>query len=128
MKSLTAILVATLLSLSGGAPLAAQEQAQTPDQVPLSLEHRMLLRCSAAFAMVAGGQETGNAEALAYPPMEEAGFEFFMSASAQVMDEAGFDREVLARKLSVEAQALWDEGMLAKIMPACLGMLEAGSQ
>lgn len=93
----------------------------------LTLEHRMLLRCSAAFAIVAHGQGKGDPEALAYPPMEEAGREFFVRASAQVMDEAGLDREALEKELSAQAQAMRDSGQVVQIMPTCLSLLDDGS-
>ncbi|QZH76502.1 MAG: hypothetical protein JY451_01815 [Erythrobacter sp.] len=92
---------------------------------PLSLEHRMLLRCSAAFATVAQGQANGSAEALVYPDLRENGREFFVSASAQVMDEAGLDREQIAAALATEAQDLRGSETLEQIMPACLALLPA---
>jgi hypothetical protein len=101
---------------------AAQAPAPTPQ---LSLDQRMLLRCSAAFAMVVNGQENGNAEALRYPDLAQRGREFFVRASAQVMDEAGLDRAQIAAALSAEAQDLWDSGTLDQVMPVCLGLLPA---
>ena len=105
-------------------PVAAQEPLAA---VPVSLEHQMLLRCSAAFALVAHRQGEGDAEALAWPPMAQAGREFFVRATAQVMSETGLDREVTSRALSAEAQTLAEDGALARIMPACLGLLESDS-
>ena len=49
--------------------LAAPAAAQTTPAKPLSLEHRMLLRCSAAFAIVAKRQEAGDGQAKAWPPL-----------------------------------------------------------
>ena len=68
--------------------MAAPLSAQPAEAIPLSLDQRMLVRCSAAFAMIAHGQENGNAEALQYPPLAERGREFFVVSSARVMDEA----------------------------------------
>lgn len=101
------------------APLAAQPQQ-------LSLEHKLLLRCSAAFALVAHGQETNNAAALAYPALGERGREYFVRASALVMDEAGLDREGIAAALSAEAQDMVDRGTLDAVMQVCLPMLPEG--
>lgn len=103
-------------------PAAAQPAAQPPAQ--LSLEQRMLVRCSAAFALVAHGQENGNAQALQFPPMAERGREFFVRNSARVMDETGLDVEQIESVLEIEAQSLWDEGQIAAIMPVCLQLLD----
>lgn len=103
-------------------PLMAQDAA-----AKLTLEHRMLLRCSSAFAIIAHGQGKGDPEALAYPPMEETGREFFVRASARVMDEAGLDRVTLERELSVQAQAMRVSGQVTQIMPTCLSLLDDGS-
>ncbi len=108
--------------------LAAAPQEAAPEQpaVQLSLEHRMLVRCSAAFALVANGQANGQEDALRYPAMAADGQEFFVRASAQVMDEAGLDRAQISAALSAEAQDLWDSGTIDDVMPACLGLLPAG--
>ncbi|TIX49517.1 hypothetical protein [Alteraurantiacibacter aquimixticola] len=108
---LAALLLAT--------PLSAQD-APAPE---LSLEQRMLLRCSATFAMVAHGQETGNAEALQYPPLAESGREFFVQASARVMDETGLSIEELTVVLQREAQDLVDKQQVEAMMPVCLPLL-----
>ncbi len=97
----------------------------TPQAEPLSLEHRMLLRCSAAFATVAQGQAQGSAEAQQFPDLRDRGQEFFVRASAQVMDEAGLDREQLTAALTTEAQDLRDGETLDQIMPVCLALLPA---
>lgn len=100
-------------------PIATAQDAVAP----LNLEQRMLLRCSAAFATVAQGQANGDAAAFAYPDLRERGQEFFVRASAQVMDEAGLDRARLAEVLTTEAQDIRDSGTLAQVMPACLSLL-----
>ena len=115
-----AFLVAPLLV----APAAAQ--VAPPPQ--LSFEHRMLLRCSAAFALVAYRQDTGDASAQQYPPLKERGSEFFVRASARVMDEAKLDRAGIGEALKAEAQTLLQGGTLAAIMPVCLSALEASEQ
>ena len=103
-------------------PVLAQSPAAAPQ---LSLDHRMLVRCSAAFAIVANGQQSDSPEALQYPALAERGREFFVRASAQVMDEAGLNREQIAAALSAEAQDLRDSGSLDAVMPVCLGLLPA---
>lgn len=103
------------------APAPAVAQTAMPE---LSLEHRMLVRCSAAFALVARGQETGNAEALRYPDIRESGSEFFVRAGARLMDEAGLDRAQLTTALSQAAQEMQDSDTIGDIMPACLAILD----
>lgn len=105
---------------------AAAQEAVPPQTGPqLSLEHRMLLRCSAAFALTANGQANGQEASLRYPAMEGRGQEFFIRASAQVMDQAGLDRAQISAALAAEAQDLWDNDAVDDVMPACLGLLPA---
>lgn len=113
-----------ILALLAALALAAPVAAQAPTPKPLSLEHRMLLRCSAAFAIVANRQAAGDAAAQAYPPLKERGSEFFVRSSARVMDEAGLDRAALAEALAAEARALAEGDALAQIMPVCLTALD----
>lgn len=107
--------------------LAAALLVQTaPDLAPdLSQEDRALLRCAAAFAIVAEGQANGNAAAKKWPPIEPRGREFFVRALAQLMDTTGRDRAAISALASAEAQKLWDRGEVEAAMPACLLMLEA---
>ena len=109
-------------------PLAALVAVPVAAQTPapqVNLEHRMLLRCSAAFAMVAHAQGTGDAAALRYPDMAQNGREFFVRASARVMDEAQLTREQIATALASEARDIRDAGTLDEVMPICLPMLAA---
>lgn len=101
-------------------PGTAMAQEAEPD---LTLEQRMLVRCSAAFALVANGQENGNEAALTYPDVRQSGREFFVRSSARLMDEAGLTREQVAALLSEAAQDIWDNGSLDAVMPACLPLL-----
>ncbi|WP_128891785.1 hypothetical protein [Erythrobacter sp. HKB08] len=102
--------------------------AQSPlaAQVPqLNLEQQTALKCSAAFAIVADGQARGNAEAQAWPAMADRGREFFVRSSARIMDETGMNRDQISAALSAEAQKLWDEGTIERVMPGCLMLLDA---
>ena len=119
MKHFPVLAAAVLLA----APGAAQQAQPSP-----TLEHRMLLRCSAAFALVANRQAAGDAEALRFPPLGVRGKEYFARASARVMDEAHLDRAEIAQALETEARALVQGGGLAAIMPVCLSALEASEK
>jgi len=125
-RAILLLLATTLLS----APAQAQGPASPPasaaqEQRPLSLEHRMLLRCSAAFALMAHRQADGDPAALAYPALQQRGQEFFVRSSARVIDEAGLDRATIAAALTQEAMALQEGGALEQVMPACLSALDA---
>ncbi|OYW45928.1 MAG: hypothetical protein B7Z08_04715 [Sphingomonadales bacterium 32-68-7] len=115
-------MIARLLPI---AALLAAVPASAQAPAALSLEQRMLLRCSAAFALVANRQAAGDAEALGYRVAADKAREFFVRSSAQVMDEAGLDRPAIAAALQREAQDLLRPGALAAIMPPCLAALNA---
>lgn len=85
----------------------------------------MLLRCSAAFALVANRQAAGDPEMNRYPSLRERGAEFFVRASARVMEQAGLDRTAISAALTAEARSLAAPGELARTMPPCLSMLDA---
>jgi hypothetical protein len=102
-------------------PVAAQQTAPAP----ISLEHRMLLRCSAAFALVSHRQSAGDPAAAEFPPLVGRGSEFFIRASAQVMDEARLDRAAIAAALTREAETLLEPEALRQAMPSCLAALES---
>ncbi|GGD64330.1 hypothetical protein GRI62_12055 [Erythrobacter arachoides] len=115
-------LFAALALVAVPAALSAAGQDAPP---ALSLEQRMLVRCSAAFAITAHGQETGDAAVQSYPDLRQRGREFFVRASARVMEEAGLDRAAVAAALSAEARDIRTRGTLAQVMPACLPLLPA---
>ena len=117
MKALPIVLSAALLAAPAAAQIAPAPQ--------LTLEHRMLLRCSAAFALVAYRQGTGDGVAAQYPPLKERGSEYFVRASARVMEEAGLDRTAVTAALQEEARTLLQGGTLTAVMPVCLSALEA---
>ena len=104
------------------APLAAGAQEASPQ---LSLEQRTLVRCSAAFALVANRQQAGEADALAFPAVGGRGREYFVRAMASLMDSAGLDREAVSALLAREAQGLAEGKALYAAMPGCLLALEA---
>jgi hypothetical protein len=124
---MTRILAALACLSLAAIPAAAQ------DATPLSLEQRMLLRCSAVFAIVAGEQSRGVASAAAYPPLAQRGREYFVRASARLMDELELSREQLTAHLQAEVGALQagatEAGDRAKfidgVMRPCLTALDA---
>ncbi|HWK41286.1 MAG TPA: hypothetical protein VNR60_05080 [Croceibacterium sp.] len=113
--------------------LAAPAAAQQAQPAPMNLEQAMLLRCSAVFAVVAGEQDRGEPGALAYPPLRERGREFFVRASARLMDERGWSREEMEAALRAEAtqfqadlsRAPDRDRFIGNVMQPCLSALEA---
>lgn len=115
---ISSLLAAALALQSAPVPAA-------PQPAPLSQENRALLRCAAAFALVAREQAAGDASARTWPDLTTRGREFFVRALAQLMDETGRDRAGIAQLANTEAQALAASGDVPRIMPSCLLMLEA---
>jgi hypothetical protein len=111
--------------LSGALALQSAPAPTAPEPAPLSQENRALLRCAAAFALVAQGQAAGDPQAKAWPDLTLRGREFFVRALAQLMDATGRDRAGIAALANSEAQALAASGEVHKVMPSCLLMLEA---
>lgn len=114
----SARLILALLASPLG-PFAAM--AQEPPA--FTLEQRMQLRCSAAFALVAARQAEGDAAMRRYPGLGASGREYFVRSAAAVMAETGLDRAAIDAALRREAQDLVASGTLADIMPACLQAL-----
>ena len=107
------------------APIQLAAQPQEIAAIVLNAEQRASLRCAAAFALISHGQSIGNEAALKWPAMGERGREYFVRASAQLMDETGATRDQVSLLLSREAQSLIDTDKVDQIMPACLVMLGA---
>ena len=122
MRRLFTAFAVALLAL----PASAQQPA-------LSLEQKTLLRCSAAFAIIASEQQRGIASALAYPPLAERGKEYFVRSSARLMDELQVSREQVEAMLRAEVDALQAGSMAAEnpaqfvdqVMQPCLLSLAA---
>ena len=123
MKIAPLLLSAALLAV----PAAAQ------DAPPLTLEHRMMLRCSAAFAIVAGEQQRGVVTAQAYPPLAERGREYFARTGARLMDDLKLSREQIEAQMRSEAAAIQKAATeapdraayLDSLVHPCLSALEA---
>jgi hypothetical protein len=117
-----------LLSVAATAVPATAQEAP-----PFTLEHRMLLRCSAAFAIVAAEQQRGVPSAAAYPPLGERGREYFVRASVRLMDELKLTREQVEASLRAEVEGLQkasaetsnSAGGIDSVMQPCLSALEA---
>lgn len=115
------------------AVVAAEPVTAQADPPRLGLEQAMQLRCSAAFAVVAGEQARGVASAQAYPPLGERGREFFVRAAAGLMDDLGLAREQVQALIEAEVARLQDDATQAddpaayldSVMRPCLLALDA---
>ncbi|HEY7807440.1 MAG TPA: hypothetical protein VIC34_09600 [Croceibacterium sp.] len=110
------------LALALAAPAMAQQAKPTPQ---LTDDQRVLLHCSATFALVSGRQHAKDPRALAFPDVTQRGREYFVRAMVQLMDDAGLDHDAIAKLVSQEAAGLQDPGVLYKQMPTCLASLQA---
>ena len=73
-------------------PLAAAAQ----DAPQLNLEQKTLVRCSAAFALAANLQESGDRSLGEVRELRARGQEYFVRAMASLMDQTGLGREAIA--------------------------------
>ena len=137
IRTMSAALGAAAMAVSLPSSVLAQEGAadlEAPSEPPsLTLEQQTLLRCSAAFAIVSAEQDRGEASALAYPPMQQRGQEYFVRAGARLMDELSLSREAVQQLFQAEAQSLQErqegspqgERLLSSVRGPCLLSLEA---
>jgi len=109
-----------LAVLAALVPLAAAAQ----DAPQLSLEQKTLVRCSAAFALAANLQESGDKSLGEIPEIRARGQEYFVRAMASLMDQTGLGRDAISALLKAEVGALAEGDALAKAMPACLASLQ----
>jgi len=122
---MTRLLIATALALAA-APAAAQRPVPSNASVPqLTEDQRLLLHCSATFALVSGRQHAGDKAALAQPDVTQRGREYFVRALVQLMDEAHLDHDAVTKLVQAEAARLQDSPDIYKEMPACLASLQA---
>lgn len=121
------LLASALLLAQSAAPQAPDAPATSPEALDLSAEQSASLRCGVAFGIVAGGQEAGDERALAFPPMEPRGKEFFVRTLARLMDEKNLTREQVFALAMGQMAELGDGGIesVTEMMPACLMMLDA---
>lgn len=110
------------IALALAVPIAV---AVATEPVQLSPRHATLLRCSAAFALVAQRQAAGDPAVLVWPAMAERGQEYFVRAGAEIMDGAGLGRERLGELIRAEATTLAAPDALGAAMPDCLASLDA---
>ncbi len=107
--------------------LSAQAPAGQPPVTEPSLteENRAVIRCSAAFALIAARQDDGDPDAQQWPALTERGREFFVRSLAGIMDQHSLDRRQIASLVRAESLRMHDTDQPNQLMPACLLMLDA---
>ncbi|MEP3049851.1 MAG: hypothetical protein ABJP48_10160 [Erythrobacter sp.] len=121
-----AFLAALLALQSTGAAQAPETEASSPQPLPqLSSENRAVVRCSAAFALLAQRQSQGETSSQQWPELGERGREFFVRSIAGLMDDTGLGRPEVASLMTGEAQRLLSADEVDSVMPACLLLLNS---
>jgi len=80
------------------------------------------VRCAAAFALVAGQQARGEAQA--YPPLVARGREYMVRVGSALIEDGASEAQV-GDAMRDAAAALADPATLAAVMPPCLSLLDA---
>lgn len=107
-------------------PLPAPPAPAVAEAPALSLGTRTALRCAAAFALVSGRQQRG--EAPDWPTLGPQAREFFVRISARAMDEAQLPRDAVATMLRAETETLAaDPASLAALRGPCVMLLESAA-
>lgn len=124
------VLAAAPLLMAQSAPAPAPDQPVTQPFGPLTMAQRTALDCGVAFglAVVArrDGVTTYEAATSSYPHLETRGREFFVRSVAQVMDDAGLDREaVKVLVLDTTDRLGADPARVNAMLPGCLLLLDA---
>ena len=83
------------------------------------------LRCGVVFAIGARMQADRNPGAASWPPLATRGKEYFVRVLAQLIDDTGASRDILATMAAREVPALKDAPAIAAAMPACLALVDA---
>ena len=96
-----------------------------PENLQLTEQNKAVIRCSAAFAVTAARQDQGLESAKQWPELGDRGREFFVVGLADIMDQHGIDRYVVARLVREERDRLNEAEQVDAVMPGCLLMLES---
>ena len=106
-----------------GTEVPAPPVRAMPQMPPLDLTQQTTLRCVGAIAFQAQDSEDGGSGR--YGVEAGRGREFFVRASARLMEEASLTREQFQTALVHHAAAMSDRSARAETIPACLLLLEA---
>ena len=109
--------------------LAAVTLAAAPAEEPvLTPPQAEALRCAVAFAIGAKLQEDKSPLAAGWPDLTTRGKEYFVRATAKLMDDTKASRETLTAMVMRQMRALIVPGDTAAAIPGCLPLLDASGQ
>lgn len=125
-------MIRTLRIFAGLSLLCVSAGASADAHPELSTEDRAAVRCSAAFAIVAGEQQRRAASSAHYPPLGWRGREF-MVVTGERLIAAGWSREQVTAAMTEAVADLQREAkttgnaasVLDAVMPSCLTLLNA---
>jgi hypothetical protein len=114
-------------------PFAQEELPEFQSSLQLSLQQKADVRCAVAFAIVAGGQERGEASSLAYPLLGARGRTFFADLGQKLIKDLKATPQQVqllleseARAFQIAAQETNDpNGTVDAVMEPCLSRLDA---
>ena len=112
---LTLLAAATLAAAPAGEPVLTPPQAEA-------------LRCAVAFAIGARLQEQKSPVASGWPDLTARGKEYFVRATAKLMDDTKASRETLTGMVMRQMRTLSVPEEAAKAIPGCLPLLDASGQ
>lgn len=122
------ILMALSLFALTPAAMAQSAAPPAPDLSRLTDDHRAMLRCGAAFAIVATTQASGESLA-GWPPLSVRGKRYFIDAGVAVMQGAALDRIAVRDLIAADVRALQTapdpDAALAALAKPCLAQLDA---
>lgn len=110
-----------LLSVLAVFGASAQTMAVAPDRA-ISASDQAAIRCSVAFAIVAGRQVQGQPGS--YPPLAWRGREYMVVTGTRLID-TGWSETDVAAAMRNAAAGLRAEDVLASVMGPCLSLLDA---
>lgn len=129
------LLAAAIAALvpAGASAADAPDQSHSVSLPVLGLQHKTLVRCSAAFAIIAHEQGQGVQSALAFPDLRQRGQEYFVRTGAQLIDDLQLTQQQVQGLYVQEVKRLQDESFLsddpaafvASLMQPCLILLDA---
>src|SRR6056297_1087290 len=103
----TAALATMPVQMQAQAPGSEADRALSEARSVLTVEDTAVIRCTAAFGLVAAAQERGDVDARKWPALGERGKEFFVQTLVGVIDRHGFDRFTIGALVREEAESLY---------------------
>jgi len=101
---------------------ASTPASAAPAEPRMSVEDQAAVRCSAAFALVAGEQGRGAETGL--PSLGQRGREYMVRTGARLLDKGWSEAQVTAA-MQTAARDLDDRGTVMQVAAPCMALLDA---